>query len=290
MNKTKVNSTLLKNVNRKKILTVIDEVKSISRVEIKNLLGKNGKTVTNITNSLIDDGLIVLKGFSSFTGGRRRELLTLNSEYGYLIGLQLGIHFLKGTITDFNYKILAEEKIPILSNESKENIIKKIKNTVNFLITNSKVPNNKILGIGFAANGFYDINNGKWILSANNPNWKNVPIKKILTNQFNVHVYLESISRTLALWEKLFGQAKNKENLIYLDMSSVGIGCAITSNGRLYRGVDNKSGVLRSDIYPGHDVRSGPEKILTPVRRFSVDHKVGQARIYLPYYCLLCRP
>ncbi len=242
VNKTEINSTLLKNVNKKKILSVIDFAQSISRVEIRDILGKNGKTVTNITNSLIDDGLIVSRGFSAFTGGRRRELLSINSEFGYLIGLQLGIHFLKGIVTDFNYKILAEEKIPILQSESKDNIIKKIRNTVRFLIKSSNIPNHKILGIGFAANGFYDNKKGEWILSANNPNWKNVPVKKILQKEFDVPVYLESVSRSLALWEELFGIAKNKENIIYIDISSVGLGCAITSNGRLYRGIDNKAG------------------------------------------------
>ena len=247
MKNIKVNSTLLKNVNRKKILSVVDDAGRISRVEVQTLLKKNGKTVTNITNSLIDDGLIVQSGFSSYTGGRRRELLSLNPEYGYLIGIHLGINFLRGTITNFNYKPLAEEKIPISPNASKAELIKKIKKTIEFLIKSNNIPISKLLGIGFVANGLFDHKTDKWILSANIKNWKNVSIKKILSELYNVPIFSESNSRAMTLWEKHLGSAKNNKNLIYLNLG-LGIGCGIISNGRLYRGVNNKAGELGHTI------------------------------------------
>lgn len=256
MKSTKVNSTLLKNVNRKKILSVVDDAGRISRVEVQTILKKNGKTVTNITNSLIEDGLIVSSGYSSFTGGRRRELLTLNSEYGYLIGIHLGVHFLRGTITNFNYKILAEEKIPISPNESKEKLIQKIQKALDFLIKSNNIPISKLLGIGFVANGLFDRKTGEWIIAANIPNWKNVPIKKILSEFYNVPIYLESNSRAMTLWEKCFGRAKNNENIIYINLG-VGIGCGIISNGRIYRGVNNKAGELgHTIVVPNGDLCS----------------------------------
>lgn len=247
MKNTKVNSTLLKNLNRKEILSVISEVGNLSRVEVKNLLGKDGKTVTNITNGLIEDGLITSSGYSAFTGGRRRELLTLNPDYGYLVGIHLGVHFLRGTITDFKYKVLAEEKIPISPDESKTSLIQKIKKTLDFLIKNSSIPVNKLLGIGFVANGFYDHVTGEWIISVNNLNWKNVPIRKILLEQYDVPIYLEDSTNAMTIMEKCFGKEKNKKNFIYLDLG-VGIGCAIIYNDRLFRGATNIAGELGHTI------------------------------------------
>jgi len=247
MENTKVNSTLLKNVNRKKILSVIDKAKSISRVEVKNLLGKDGKTVTNIVNGLIEDGFITTIGLSSFTGGRRRKLLTINSNYGYLIGLHLGIHFIRGIITDFKYKIILEEKMPISPSESEASLIQKIRKTLDFLIKSKSIPLKKILGIGFVANGFYNDNTGVWINSVNNLHWKNVPIKKILSKQYDIPIYLEDSSRSMALAEKTFGCVKDKKNYIYLDLG-IGIGCGIIYQGRLYKGPMNIAGELGHTI------------------------------------------
>jgi glucokinase-like ROK family protein len=244
---TKVNSTLLKNVNRKKILSVIDKVESISRVEVKNLLGKDGKTVTNIVNGLIEDGFITNIGLSSFTGGRRRKLLTINPNYGYLIGIHLGIHFLRGMITDFKYKIIVEEKIPISPNESELSLIQKIKKTLDFLVKSKNIPKDKLLGIGFVANGFYDDTEGIWINSVNNLHWKNIPIRKILSEQYDIPVYLEDSSRSMTLAEKVFGCVQDKNNFIYLDLG-VGIGCGIIYKDRLYKGPMNISGELGHTI------------------------------------------
>ncbi len=247
MPKTKVNSSLLKNVNRKKILSVIDEAGIISRVELKKDLDKNGKTVTNIINSLIEDSFITSVGYSSFTGGRRRELLSINAEYGYLIGIQLDIHFLRGVITDFKYNIIAEEKISIDADEPLKNIIRKIKKTLTFLTQHKKIQTEKILGIGFTANGLYDEKNGVWLLSVNNVNWKDVPIRDILLKVYDVPVYLEMNSRAMALWEQSFGLAKNKKEVIYLSLST-GISCVFFNKGRLNKGSTNKAGELGHTI------------------------------------------
>ena len=247
MPNTKVNSTLLKNVNRKKILHVIDDADRISRVEIKNVLKKNGKTVTNIINSLIDDHMVMSVGSSHFTGGRRREILSINPEYGYLVGIHLGVHSLKGVITDFKYNTLAEEKIAISSDESAESLIRKIQKTLHFLIKHNKIEKNKILKIGFIANGISDDKTGEWIVSVNKPNWKNIPIRKILSDIYNVPIHLENNSRAMALWEKSYGSAKNKKNFIYINLST-GISCVVINNERIYRGMKNKAGELGHTI------------------------------------------
>ncbi len=244
---TKANSALLKDVNRKKILKVIEETGRLSRVEIKNILKIDGKTVTNIANGLIADGLLVSTGDSSYTGGRRRDLLTLNSEYGYLIGIHLGVYFIRGILTDFKYNIVAEIKTPITPKESKVNLISKIKKTLQFLAQNKNIKKEKILGIGFAANGFYNFETGWWIDSVNNMHWKNVEIKKILKEQLDVPIYLENSSRVMTLAEERFGGAKKKENFIYIELGE-GIGCGIIISGRLYRGANSIAGELGHTI------------------------------------------
>ncbi len=256
MKSTKANQSLLKDLNRKKVLSVLFENSFSSRVEVKHLIRQDGKTVTNITNSLISDGLVTTNGYSSYTGGRRRELLTLNPEYGYIIGIHLDINFLIGILTDFKSNILLKEQIPISPTESKSSLIQRIRKTIDFLINKGNVPKDKILGIGFVASGFYDEEAGTWLNSVNNLYWKDVPIRKILLEQCDCPVYLEDCSRALALGEKWFGSAKDKENFICLDIGA-GVGSAIYQNNSLYKGAHNFAGEIGHTIVnPDGDICS----------------------------------
>ncbi len=256
MESIKVNSTLLKNVNRKKILTVIDETGRLSRVELKKILGKDGKTVTNITNGLLNDRLITSVGYSSFTGGRRRELLTINPDFGYIIGIHLGIHHIRGVITDFKNNILVMEKLPITPEESKESLIHKIRKTLKFLVESKNIPIEQLLGIGFVANGFFNSKEGIWINSVNNLYWKNIPIVKILKEQYNIPIYLEDSSRSMTIAEKSFGNAKRKDNYIYLDIGA-GIGLGVIYKGRLFNGGTHSLAELgHTIVVPNGDVCS----------------------------------
>jgi N-acetylglucosamine repressor len=247
MKRTKVNQSLLKEINRKKILRVIHERGESSRAEIRHLIKQDGKTVTNIVNGLVKDGLLTTSGYSSFTGGRRRELLIMDPSYGYIIGIHLDINFLVGIVTNFQSKVILRERIPVSPTETKANLISKIRKTINFLITKGNIPQNEILGIGFVASGFYDQELGKWLVSVNNLYWKDVPIVSILSQQVQCPIYLEDCSRALALGEKWFGSAKSKEDFICLDIGA-GIGCAIFQKNRLYKGTSNFAGELGHTI------------------------------------------
>lgn len=241
MKNAKVNQSLLKNVNRKKILSLVHKSGEISRTEVSNILKKNGKTVTNITNGLIDDGLIVSVGYSDSTGGRKRELFTINPEFGYLIGIHLGVHSLRGIITDFKYKIIASKVIPITYEESKESLLLKIKTVIDALVKSKGINTQKLLGIGFVANGLYNIKTGVWIDSSNNLNWKNIPIKDFLKKTFNLPVVLERNSRSMALWEMYFGIAQKNKNIIYINLGA-GISSVFINNRKIYKGASNNAG------------------------------------------------
>ncbi len=247
MKRTKVNQSLLKEINRKKILRVIHERGESSRAEIRQLIKQDGKTVTNIVNGLVKDRLLTTSGYSSFTGGRRRELLIMDPRYGYIIGIHLDINFLVGIVTNIQSKVILRERIPVCPTESKSNLISKIRKTINFLISKGNIPQDEILGIGFVASGFYDQELGKWLVSVNNLYWKDVPIVSILSQQCRCPIYLEDCSRALALGEKWFGSAKNEENFICLDIGA-GIGCAIFQENRLYKGSSNFAGELGHTI------------------------------------------
>src|SRR3989338_220447 len=72
------------------ILDIIRRSREISRAEISKITHLNIVTVSNYIDDYITKGLVLEKGLDVSTGGRRPELLELNSKFGYTIGVDLG--------------------------------------------------------------------------------------------------------------------------------------------------------------------------------------------------------
>lgn len=70
----------------------------------------------------------------------------------------------------------------------------------------------------------------------NIPSWKEVALKKLVENRYNLPVYLNNDANCFALGEKIFGKGKNFENFIGLSIGT-GIGMGIIINNNLYNGV-----------------------------------------------------
>jgi glucokinase len=70
----------------------------------------------------------------------------------------------------------------------------------------------------------------------NIPSWKEVALKEILEQRYNLPVYLNNDANCFALGEKIFGKGKDYKNFIGLSIGT-GIGMGIILNHNLYNGV-----------------------------------------------------
>ena len=82
-----------------------------------------------------------------------------------------------------------------------------------------------------------------WDLAFNIPDWKSVPIVNILNKRFGTAVYLQDCSRSMALAELWYGQGKDVDDFLLLDIGQ-GIGLGIVINRTLFEGAGMKSGEI----------------------------------------------
>jgi glucokinase len=94
---------------------------------------------------------------------------------------------------------------------------------------------NSVRGICAAAPGSIDIYEGIVILAPNIPGWKNLELRKILSEKFNVPVYLNNDARMAAIGEWKHGAGIGHENLMYFTIST-GLGNGTIVHGRLLEG------------------------------------------------------
>jgi len=96
----------------------------------------------------------------------------------------------------------------------------------------------KILGVGLGSPGLIDKKGETILVSPNLPQWRDIPIKRMVTERFKVPCVLENDANAAAWGEKWAGVGKDANSLVMLTLGT-GIGGGIVINNTLWRGVNN---------------------------------------------------
>jgi len=159
----------------------------------------------------------------------------LEKEKGYSIGVDLGGTNIVSAIVNYQGKIVNRLKVPTLAERGKEATIKRIIETIHENIVQSSVAPDDIIGIGIGAPGPLDVKKGIINFAPNLPGWRDVPLKKILENEFKMKVVLENDGNAAAWGERCFGIGRGVDNLVCFTLGT-GIGGGIIIDGKIYHG------------------------------------------------------
>lgn len=234
------NQHLVKQINKTLVLDTIKKNASISRADIAQMVGLNKGTVSSLVNELIEENLICETGRGQSSGGRRPVMLLFNQEAGYSIGIDLGVNYIFGIMTDLNGNIVSEinENLTVRSYDA---VLGSLKAVIKRLIETTNVSPYGVVGIGIGVPGL--IHNDGRILMAPNLGWQNIRLKEEIEHEFGITVIVENEANAGAYGEKLFGAGKNFENILYVS-AGIGIGVGVILNGQLYTGVNGFSGEM----------------------------------------------
>src|SRR5690625_5243076 len=195
MNQMKISSNqtwnqhVVKEGNKALVLETIQNHSPISRASIANQTGLNKGTVSSLVTELIDEHLIYESGPGKSSGGRRPVMLLFNKIAGYSIGIDLGVNYILGLLTDLEGNICIENYIKI-KDLSFDEIMEKLYEVIDSLIASAPSSPYGIIGIGIGVPGTVD-NNGN-ILLAPNLKWKNIHLKEILEEKYHIPIVIEN--------------------------------------------------------------------------------------------------
>jgi glucokinase len=96
--------------------------------------------------------------------------------------------------------------------------------------------NSDVSAIGIGVPAVVDPITGVVYDVQNIPSWKEVALKEIVEQRYNIPVFLNNDANCFALGEKIFGKGKNHENFIGLSIGT-GIGMGVIINNALHNGV-----------------------------------------------------
>lgn len=232
------NQQLVKQINKTLVLETILHEAPISRADISQKVGLNKGTVSSLVNELLEDQLIYESGPGQSSGGRRPVILLFNDKAGFSIGIDLGVNYILGVLTDLRGNIIVEvnKKLTVRSYEV---VIEILQSVISDLINAAPQSHYGIVGIGIGVPGL--VNNHGEVLVAPNLGWKNINLREEIENCFDIPVVIENEANAGAYGEKLYGAGKENDNILYIS-AGIGIGIGIILNGELFYGMNGFSG------------------------------------------------
>lgn len=106
-------------------------------------------------------------------------------------------------------------------------------------------------GIGLGVPSVVDVQQGIVYDVENIPSWREVPLKRILEDHFQVPVFVNNDANCFALGEYHFGKGRGAKSMVGLIVGT-GLGAGLVLNGRLYSGVNCGAGEIGSIPYREH--------------------------------------
>ncbi len=234
----------LRTINQQKILSEIVLAGAITRTELTNRTGLTNASVSRITKSLIDSGLIIESDQPiEITGpGRRFVNLTVNPKGGYVLGIKINALRQSIVVLDLAKNELGSKELNLKSLIDPDLVLRKIANQAQKLIRHLKLDTNRILGIGVAITGAVNSEQGL-LIEAPTLGWKKVQISAKLNQLLGFEVHIENLPNAINLCEHRFGITSEYQNVVAIN-AALGIGSSLILDNQLIRGSTNSAGLL----------------------------------------------
>lgn len=233
MKLTGANLNDLKQSNRTAVLYLLSREGNMSRKDISEKLGLTPAAVTKITRELIEEKLLIEVGQSESPSkaGRKKILLSINSEELFVVAVSLEADVCAYGIYNISAQPIKSEKIPFSHQIDAKSFLEKIGEKICELIASLGINHENILGAGVGIVGSVDENGetfGKYGL------WNGkVDVKGILEEKLNMPVKVENNIKSFVLAETIYAGGAAEENRLFIKWGQ-GVGSAIVINGDVF--------------------------------------------------------
>jgi len=226
---------LVREINLSVIMNRLRTNAPISRAALAETTGLNKTTVSSLVNELIERQFVQEIGLTSPSSGRPAILLKLNPTAGFIVSCEIGVDFILVICTDFAPEIIWRHEEHIDPTIGQHAILDRALAILHQAIEVGCPACGTLWGMAVGVPGLVDQTTGA-LLFAPNLGWKDLPIRAILQESINVHLFVDNEANLAALGEHYFGAAQGYEEVLYIS-AGVGLGGGIVHGGRMFSGV-----------------------------------------------------
>lgn len=223
-------SQTARNINRGVVLNLIRRRQPISRADLARVSGLQRSTVSLITEQLIREKWVLMGPVGRLPRGRRPTFLRLNDRRAILV---TDLRPTKTTIAiaDVNGRFLSQEAIDTPSDPQKA--VAMLATRIRRLMHSHR--DLKYEGIGISLPGRFNETTQR-VVFAPNLKWPEFELAAPLEQATGLRVEMENAANACLLAEVWFGHAERLRDVVVVTVSE-GVGCGISMNGHLVRGV-----------------------------------------------------
>ncbi|MBR1912552.1 MAG: ROK family protein [Treponema sp.] len=253
-----VNNDYQRNANISRVFETVWKNPNFSRIDIARKLELYRSTVSNIIGTLVDSELICEgeRGVPTEKGGRKPVFLSVNPEFGCVIGIeiQLDSYHVVAVSFDGTSVIRKEGVTPVnkdIIDKPEELFIYMVDSIVKDLLQDINAHNLKPLALSIGIPGIIDIDSG--IIKRSAPfRLVNFNYAKAFGERYGIPLFIENDARCCSWLQLALNKSSGKKDFLcvlarnYTGNSmlsypetyekGIGVGLSITMNGRIING------------------------------------------------------
>ncbi len=217
-----------------------------SRRDLTAVTGLSPGTVTNVMNSLLDEGAVREDGFRDSSGGRPRAIVSLAGAAAVVIGADVGeTHIRTGAYSLALGRLASREHVIDGRHIEVDEARTVIADHITSLMAELSVPRSRLLGVGVGVPGIVEqVNRADGtvhaIVHAEVIGWRDVSFDG-LSDQLQTAVFLDNGAKTTTQAECWYGAARGVEHAVMVLIGD-GAGAGIITDGHIYRGSSSSAG------------------------------------------------
>ncbi|MAX27035.1 MAG: hypothetical protein CMJ19_21280 [Phycisphaeraceae bacterium] len=243
--------------NRQLVIRLLQEHGPLSRSQLVKMTDLRGSTLTYITRELLQMDMLIAAGRrESTTVGQKQQLLQINPDYGWVLGMDLREGQSQVVVLDAAGQLVGDCLIHTDQDLNKLQAV--IPELIERCVSEFGVKAENLLGIGMGVSGIVDVQKGS-IITSLQFGVSDYPLAEKLTEALNVPIKLDHDGNFIALAEQQQGSARGLNDFVVLimddqvdgnDVSFRSFGSALVLNGRVHRGCQFAAGEIGQRLFP----------------------------------------
>lgn len=234
----------LRHRNALTILRLLREAGSCSRADLVRASGLSAPTVTNVVHDLLAANLIQPLGEGESSGGRPPDMISFKADRGCLLAVQITAENLIFLLADLSGAQMDTTKVPLAGEETApEAICQLIGAEIRVLLRKHKMAREQLLALIVAVPAIANVDEGLVISISTLDNWRNVPLRSLLTKIVDCVVIVENDTNLAALGEHHRGAARFHASFVLIVIGA-NVSAGIVLGGRIHHGAQWAAGEI----------------------------------------------
>ncbi|WP_018240639.1 ROK family protein [Ensifer sp. BR816] len=251
-------------LNERRLVELIFKNRGVARVDLAQLSGMTGASVTRLIGGLLDLGLLSDEPDRSGAQGQPRRLLRLQANRFFAAGVTFSIARMEVVIIDLGGSILATRTVEVTTGKPEE-VAEAAEAAVNEMLAALSIVKSDLVGLGVSVPGNFGTASNLLKAHPFFPAFEEGRAIEAFRGAFEIACHVENDGTAAALGEYVFANKNAGDDPLFFIHIGHGVGGGAVIYGKPYRGA-NGNACLPGVLYPYDQPRPSGQDLLATLK------------------------